>query len=168
MQYLCILGVLSACIWVIIVAPHTHRHHTHLPSHLHTHRRTRTFSYQLGVVFIYLRLFHRVLTASSDLPGMYSVKVCASNFHGIILPRYGSTMFRKIWSCLSDQARETRVPDFSTLHSRPPTPPVPGYPRASPTPPVPGHPQTSMVDVAKAGCFWYAEQRLQNDMTPRF
>jgi len=70
-------------------------HHTHLHSHVHTHIRTRTFSYHLGVAFIYLRLFHRVLTDASDLPGMCWVKVCASNFHGIVLPRYGSTMFRK-------------------------------------------------------------------------
>ena len=61
---------------------------------------TRSFSYHLGVVFSYLRRFHLCLTVISDLSGMCSVKVFASNCHGIILPRYGSTMFRKIWSCL--------------------------------------------------------------------
>jgi len=90
---------------------------------------TRSFSYHLGVVFGCVRQPHLLLTAASDLLGMCSVKVFASDCQGTVLPRYRSTMIRKIWSCLSGQACETRVPDFSTLHSRPPTPPVPGYPR---------------------------------------
>ena len=127
-----------------------------------------TFSYRQGHVFICLRLSHRCLTALSDLPGMFSIKVFSNDFHGIRRPRYDSRMFRKIWSCLSDQVCETRVPDFSTLHLRSPTLPVPGYPRDSRTPPVPGHPRSSVVGVAKAGCFWYSERRSRNDRTPHF
>jgi len=122
----------------------------------------------LGVVCVYLRPFHRILIAGIDLPGICWVKVGSSVFHGIGLRRCGPTMLGKIWSCLSDQACATRGPDFSTLLARTPTPPFAGHPRASRTPPVPEHPRASKVDVAKARCFWYAESKLRNNMTPHF
>jgi len=85
---------------------------------------TRSFPYHLGAFLGLFRTPNLNLAASNDLLGMYSFEVFASEFQGMVLPRYEWTMFSKIWSCPSDQAC-ARCLDFHAVASYTAGPRVP-------------------------------------------